>query len=65
MSREIHVWKIGDLVEARGQRCRVTRVHPFGTYDVETVDGARCYRITGLARFASAEKRPRPRKGAR
>lgn len=31
-----------------GHRCRIVKVHAFGTVDVETLDGTRAYRVTGL-----------------
>jgi hypothetical protein len=39
---------IGDIITVYGQKCRIYRVYDFGTYDVETLDGTRCYRVTGL-----------------
>ena len=38
----------GDIMVVRGVRCRVTRVLPLGTVDVEAVDRSRAYRVTGL-----------------
>lgn len=39
----------GDLVEAYGQKCRVYKVLPMGTIDVEAIDGSgRRFRISGL-----------------
>ncbi len=29
-------------------RCRVLRIHAFGTIDVERLSDGRCFRITGL-----------------
>ena len=43
--------RVGDIIMVYGQECRIYRVHDFGTYDVETLDGARCYRVTGLTRY--------------
>lgn len=40
--------KIGTIITVYGQPCRVYRMHPLGTVDVETLDGKRCYRVTGL-----------------
>lgn len=40
--------KIGDIVIIYGQRCRVYRLHPLGTVDVESLDSGRCYRLSGL-----------------
>jgi hypothetical protein len=42
---------IGDIITVYGQKCRIYRVYDFGTYDVETLDGTRCYRVTGLTRY--------------
>lgn len=40
--------KVGAVVVVRGIECRVIKVYPFGTMDVEAVDGSRAYRVTGL-----------------
>lgn len=40
--------KLGDIVTVRGIKCRVFRIHPFGTMDVEALDGSVCFRVTGL-----------------
>jgi len=40
--------KIGDIITVYGQKCRVYRIHGMGTVDVETLDGERCYRVSGL-----------------
>ena len=39
---------IGMIVVVRGLTCRVFHIHPFGTIDVEEVDGPRAFRISGL-----------------
>ena len=41
--------QIGQLVTVYGQQCRIIAIHDFGTIDVETLDGSRCYRLSGLA----------------
>lgn len=44
--------RLGQIVKGehvRGQDCRIIAIHPLGTIDVETLDGSRCYRISGLA----------------
>lgn len=40
--------KIGDSVVVRGVRCVVFKVHPFGTVDVRSPDGAQAFRVSGL-----------------
>ena len=40
--------RIGDIIIVYGQKCRIYAIHDFGTIDVETLDGSRCYRVTGL-----------------
>lgn len=40
---------IGDRIMVRGIECRIFKVHAFGTVDVETVDGSRAWRVSGLA----------------
>ncbi len=45
MSRPLSV---GDTLTVRGVLCRVFRVRPFGTYDVEALDGSGlCWRVSG------------------
>jgi len=39
----------GQLITIYGHKCRIVTVHPFGTLDVETLDGSRAWRVTGLA----------------
>lgn len=41
--------KIGQIVIVRGIRCRVFKVHPMATMDVEEIDGPRAFRLTGYA----------------
>ena len=41
--------KVGDVVTVYGTLCRVFKVHPFGTVDVEQIEGDRAYRVSGLA----------------
>lgn len=38
----------GQSVTVRGLVCTITRVYPFGTIDVVSVDGNHAYRLTGL-----------------
>lgn len=41
--------KVGDVVQSeRLGACRVVRVRPFGTIDVECLANGQCYRISGL-----------------
>ncbi len=41
--------RIGQTVTVYNIECRIYRIHPFGTIDVEATDGSeRCWRITGL-----------------
>lgn len=48
--------KIGDIVTVYGAPCRVVRILPFGTIDVERVDGSRAWRISGLALDVARER---------
>jgi hypothetical protein len=41
--------KIGQTIRVYGQVCRIIKVRAAGTIDVETLDGSRAYRVTGLA----------------
>jgi len=41
--------RIGQLVTMNGKDYRIIAVYPAGTMDVETLDGSRCYRVTGLS----------------
>lgn len=40
--------KVGDETTVRGMRCRITKVWPFGTIDVVSLDGKHAWRVTGL-----------------
>lgn len=40
--------KVGDILVVSGIQYRIFKVHPFGTYDVLTLDGTRAFRVTGL-----------------
>lgn len=41
--------EVGQLVQVYGVWCRVETVRPFGTVDVEAVDGSgRWWRVSGL-----------------
>lgn len=40
---------VGDVVVVRGVKCRITKVHKFGTIDVQAIDGSGAWRITGLS----------------
>lgn len=40
--------QIGMVMMVRNQKCRIVKIHKFGTVDVETIDGTRAYRVTGL-----------------
>ena len=48
---------IGMIVKVLGQDCRITKIRPFGTIDVESLDGLRAYRVSGLG-FGRAELSP-------
>lgn len=39
---------IGDRVRVYGIACQVVAIHPMGTIDVEAIEGAQAYRVTGL-----------------
>lgn len=41
----------GDTMNVYGRPCRVTKVWPFGTVDVVTLDGKKAWRVTGLPFF--------------
>jgi len=43
-----HGPQVGQVTKVRGVVCRISKVHPFGTIDVEEIDGLRAWRITGL-----------------
>lgn len=42
--------KTGDLIRLKEDAppCRIVKVWPLGTYDVESLDGSRAWRVTGL-----------------
>lgn len=40
--------RIGQIIKVHGAACRVVKVYDFGTCDVESVDGKRAWRVTGL-----------------
>ena len=39
---------IGQILTVRGVVCRVFKIHPLGTIDVEEIDGPRAFRLSGL-----------------
>lgn len=39
--------RVGDVLTVHGKPARIYKVHPLGTFDVETADG-RTFRVTGL-----------------
>lgn len=41
--------KIGQIMVVYGLKCRIFKIHPFGTVDVEEINGPHVYRITGLS----------------
>lgn len=43
--------KIGQIVTVYGKKCRIFKVHPAGTIDVEALDGDGAWRVTGLGFF--------------
>ncbi len=40
--------KIGQIIIVYGTQCRIFKIHPAGTIDVEQINGPRAYRLTGL-----------------
>ncbi len=40
--------KVGMLVTVRGVKCRIFKVRPFGTIDVESLCGKYAWRVSGL-----------------
>ena len=40
--------QVGMIVEVYGHKCRIYKMHPFGTMDVENVANGKCYRLSGL-----------------
>lgn len=47
-ARKSHVLAVGDVIRCHGIPCRITKVWPFGTYDVLSLDGERAFRVSGL-----------------
>jgi hypothetical protein len=41
--------ELGMIVNVRGVKCRIVAVLPFGTIDVEALDGSGCWRVSGLS----------------
>ena len=41
--------KVGDLCTIRGLACKITKVLPFGTIEVEAIEQDKAYRVSGLA----------------
>ena len=41
--------EIGMIVIVRGVRCRIVRILPLGTIDVEEIGGNGAWRISGLS----------------
>lgn len=41
--------QIGQIYDVRGLKCRIFKIHPFGTMDVEEINGERAFRVTGLS----------------
>jgi hypothetical protein len=39
---------IGMIVAVYGVKCRIFRIHPLGTIDVEEINGPRAWRLSGL-----------------
>lgn len=46
--------RVGDVVVCHGKRCRVFKVRPLGTIDVEEIDGPGAWRISGLPMYGEA-----------
>lgn len=40
---------IGQTITVRGIQCKIIKVRPFGTIDVESLDGAKHWRLSGLS----------------
>jgi hypothetical protein len=40
--------RVGDIVRVYGKLCRVFKIRPAGTIDVEEIDGPNAWRISGL-----------------
>jgi hypothetical protein len=47
---------VGDVFELRGVTVRITKIRPFGTIDVVTLDGSKAYRVSGLVFTVRKEK---------
>lgn len=39
---------VNQLIEVRGVVCRIIKIHPFGTVDVESLCGKHAWRLSGL-----------------
>jgi hypothetical protein len=39
---------LNQIVFVRGIRCRIFKIHPFGTIDVCEINGSRAFRLSGL-----------------
>lgn len=40
--------QLGMIVMVRGLKCRIFKIHPLGTLDVEEINGLRAFRLSGL-----------------
>lgn len=40
--------EIGQIIVVRDIECKIVKIHPFGTVDVESLDGKHNYRVSGL-----------------
>lgn len=40
--------QVGQPCKVYGVWCRIVKVHPLGTIDVEALDGSRAWRVSGL-----------------
>ena len=47
--KKVRAPRVGDLLTLYGHPCRVFKVHPFGTIDVESLDSDHAWRISGLS----------------
>lgn len=41
--------QVGDIVTVRGHHCVITRILPFGTIEVESLDSDHAWRLSGLS----------------
>lgn len=41
--------QVGQTMVVYGVLCRIFKIHPFGTVDVEEINGNHAYRVTGLS----------------